>query len=86
MILFAGMINTSDTTPVEPSPIVWDETTLKSSTVTLSINVEQNNNPSLSVVESVELVETINIPSGSYSHNFDVTGRHEYIKKIVTKE
>ena len=31
-------------------------------------------------------METINIPSGSYSHKFDVTGRHEYIKKIVTKE
>ena len=78
--------HSSDTTPVEPSPITWDETTVKSSTVTLSISVEQSNNPSLSVVEPVELVETINIPSGSYSHNFDITGRHEYIKKIVTKE
>ena len=66
--------HTIDTAPAVPSPIVWDETIVKSSTVTLSINMEQNNNPSLSFVEPVELVETINIPSGSYSHKFDITG------------
>lgn len=35
---------------------------------------------------NIEIVETITIPGGTYAHTFDITGRHEYIKKIVTKE
>lgn len=35
---------------------------------------------------NIEIVETITIPSGSYAHTFDITGRHDYIKRIVTKE
>lgn len=35
---------------------------------------------------NIELVETINIPGGIYVHTLDVTGRHDHIKKIVTKE
>lgn len=35
---------------------------------------------------NIEIVETITIPGGTYAHTFDITGRHEYIKKIVIKE
>ena len=35
---------------------------------------------------NIEIVETITIPGGIYAHTFDITGRHEYIKKIATKE
>ena len=31
--------------------------------------------------DNIELVETITIPGGSYVHTFDVTGRHDSIKK-----